>query len=103
MISQAGQYTDFPNASDVALPGETIEADPYGALALIESTGQTVAPPLSQLMAAESSAGVAAPSAAPSLPGGALTNTFTLGVFQIPYWLVGAGLVGWYLLSRRPK
>ena len=95
MVTPAGYYGDFPNASDVALPGETIEADPYGALALIEGTGQTVAPPVAQLVAAGSAPPVAAAPAA-SL----LTNTFTLGGVSIPYWAIGAGLLAAYLFSR---
>jgi hypothetical protein len=96
MMATPGDYSQFPGASDVALPGESVEADPYGALALIEGTGQTVAPPLSQLVAQQT----AAPSATAALPA-VLTNTFTVGGFQIPYWAVGAALIGWYVVSRR--
>jgi hypothetical protein len=96
MMTLAGDYAAYPGASDVALPGESVEADPYGALALIEATGQTVAPPVSELTAAG-----AAPAAAPPAAASILTNTFTVAGLQIPYWALGAALVGWYVLSRR--
>jgi hypothetical protein len=99
-LTTPGVYTDFPNASDVALPGESVEADPYGALAYLESTGQTVAPPLAQLTAAETAAGtVTAPAAPVTLPG--LTDTFTIGGISIPYWTVGAVIGVWLLMRRK--
>jgi hypothetical protein len=97
-----GDYSGYPGASNVALPGESVEADPYGALAYLESTGQTVAPPLSQLAAAESAEGTtAAPSAVPLALPSALTSTFDVGGIQIPYWVIGVGLGFWYLSSRQ--
>ena len=101
-MTQAGVYTDYPNASDVALPGESVEADPYGALSYLESTGQTVAPPLAQLTAAETAAGTsaAAPAAPLSVPS-FLTDTFTIAGLAIPYWTIGAALAVWFFSRRR--
>lgn len=100
-LATPGVYTDFPNASDVALPGESVEADPYGALAYLDATGQTVAPPLSQLTAAETAAGTAAAPATAPLTLPSLTDTFTIGTLQIPYWTIGAAVGVWLLMRRK--
>ena len=96
-LTTAGLYTDYPGASSAAIPGEAVEADPYGALALLEATGQTVAPPVSQLAAAP---GATIPAALPSVPS-VLTDTFSVAGLQIPYWTIGAAAVAVWLYSRR--
>jgi len=55
---------NLSNVSDHALPGETVPADPYGALA----TTATLT--------------------------GFLSNTFSVGSFQVPYWLAGLAAIG---------
>ena len=87
-------------ASDVALPGESVPADPYGALAYLEATGGTVSPTVAQLQAAGVLPGSASSSSSVPFTMPSLTDSFSVGGLSIPYWAIGAG-VGVWLLSRR--
>jgi hypothetical protein len=82
---------NLANASDAPIPGETAPADPYGALALIQGTGQTQSPPTAQVIA--DYAGTTVPAVAPSVSG-FLANTLTVGSLQVPYWAAGLALLG---------
>jgi hypothetical protein len=83
---------NLANASDAPIPGETAPADPYGALALIQGTGQTQSPPTAQVIADYAAAGSTVPVVAPSISN--LSGTFTVGSLQVPYWAAGLALLG---------